>query len=122
MSAIRDLIEKLRTRSDVGIANEKNAWRIVITKGKDYFCEVTVPHDVLEWFVCVKRRGEEKEQWSDWMDYGGYDDTAKEELESQMADDVAGFVDRVSISELRLPLKIYENPASQEWDIEGPTA
>jgi hypothetical protein len=65
----------------------------------------------LEWFACVKRRGQDKEEWSDWMDYRGYDDTPKEELEADMADHIAAFVDRVSTRELRLPLRIYEEPA-----------
>src|SRR6266404_4343028 len=108
---IRDSIDKLRTRSDVGIVDERNAWRIVTSKGRDYFCEVTVPHDVLEWFACVKRRGHEKEEGSDWMDYCGYDNTPLEKLELRMAEYIAAFVDRVSSSELRLPLQIHEKSA-----------
>src|SRR6476619_7209194 len=98
---IRELIDKLRTRPDLGIADESSAWRIVITKGQDYVCEVTVPHDVLEWFACVKRRGQREDAWSDWMDYSGYDDTPVEKLEAEMAQHILAFVNRVSINELR---------------------
>jgi hypothetical protein len=102
------MIELLRKRADVGVVDQKQSWSAVITKGRDFFCEVTVPHDVLEWFACVKRRQDNTEVWSDWMDYSSYDDRPKENLEAQMAHDILDFVDRVSASELVLPLRIYE--------------
>jgi hypothetical protein len=111
MSPIRQLIEVLRGRSDVGIVEEKQSWLIMITKGRDLICEITVPHNVLEWHACVKHRREKKEVWSDWMDYAGYDDSPKAKLEAEMADDILAFVDRVSISEPLLPLRIYEERA-----------
>jgi hypothetical protein len=104
-------MDKLRARADVGVVEESEAWRIVISKGPDYVCEVTVPHDVLEWFACVKRRGQDKEEWSDSMDYCGYGDTPVEKLEADMANHIAAFVDRVSTRELHLPLQIYEEKA-----------
>lgn len=108
MSHIRHLIEQLRKRIDVGVVDEAQAWRICITKGGDLICEVTVPHEVLEWFASVRQRHDQKEVWSDWMDYCGYDDRPKEQLEVQMAGDVLAFIDRVSTAEHLLPLKIYE--------------
>jgi hypothetical protein len=111
MTRIRQLIEELRARSDVGVVDEAHSWRICITKGRDLFCEVTVPHDVLEWHASVKHRRDKKELWSDWMDYSGYDDRPKEQLEIEMAGDVLAFIDRVSTAEQLLPLKIYEDCA-----------
>ena len=81
---------------------------MIISKGRYFFCEVTVPHDVLEWFACVKDRREKKEVWSDWMDYSGYGESPKDKLEAEMADDILAFVNRVSALELKLPLKIRE--------------
>ena len=49
MSRIRQLIEVLRKRPDVGVVEQEQSWRVVITKGRDLFCEVTIPHDALEW-------------------------------------------------------------------------
>ena len=109
MSRIRQLIESLRRRSDVGVVEQEQSWLVVITKGKDLFCEVNIPRDVLEWFASVKQRQDKREVWSDWMDYKGYDDRSKEELEAEMADDILAFIDRVSVSKLVLPLKIYED-------------
>ena len=108
MSRIRQLIESLRQRSDVGVVEEEKSWRVVITQGRDLFCEVTIPHDVHEWFACVKSRKEKREVWSDWMDYDGYDDVPAAKLEAEMADDILAFIKRVSISEIRLPLRIHE--------------
>jgi hypothetical protein len=108
MSPILILIESLRTRSDVGIVDQKNSWLITINKGRDFVCEIIVPHDVLEWYATVKHRSEKKEMWSDWMDYSGYDDSPREKLEGDMAEDITAFVDRVSRSELCLPLEIYK--------------
>ena len=108
MSHIRQFIEVLRKRSDVEVIEEKESWLIKITKGRDLICEITVPYDVLEWYACIKHRQENKEVWSDWMDYSGYDDRPKEKLECEMADDILAFIDRVSASESLLPLRIYE--------------
>ena len=109
MSSIRQLIESLRQRGDVGVSEQAQSWLVVITKGRELFCEITVPHDVLEWFACVKHRHDKGEVWSDWMDYSGYDDSPKETLEAKMAEDILAFVNRVSTSELVLPMQIYED-------------
>ncbi len=109
MSRIRQLIEVLRRRSDVGVVEHERSWLVAITKGRDLYCEVTIPHDALEWFACVKHRREKRDVWSDWMDYSGYGDTPKEKLEAEMAEDVLAFVERVSGAELVLPLRIYED-------------
>lgn len=102
------MIERMRARPDVGVVDQEQSWKILITKGGTYLCEVTVPHTVLEWFASVQDRAESKEVWSDWEDYEGYDDTPKRDLEESMADDVERFVDRVSKEPLILPLSIYE--------------
>ena len=108
MTRIGQLIEELRARSDVGILDQPQSWLVIITKGQDLICEVTVPHDILEWFASVKHRRNKTELWADWMDYSGYDDRTREQLEAEMADDVLAFIDRASTKEPLLPLKIYE--------------
>ena len=108
MNHVRQLIDSLRKRSDVAVVEQEQSWVVVMTKGRDLCCEVTIPRDVLEWFASVKRRQDKREVWSDCMDYDGYDDRPKERLESEMADDILSFIERVSASELVLPLRIYE--------------
>ena len=99
MTCIHQLIEELRKRADVGVVGERQSWLVSITKGRDLVCEVTVPHDVLEWYASVKHRRDKKEVWSDWMDYSGYDDRTRETLEAEMAGDILAFIDRVSTAE-----------------------
>lgn len=108
MGRIRQLIEVLRKRSDMSIVEQKQSWLVVIPKGPDFVCEVTIPHEVHEWFASLKKRPDMQEVWSDWMDYTGYDDSPMEKLEAEMADDLIAFIDRVSASELVLPLTIWE--------------
>ena len=113
MARVRQLIEELRRRSDLGVVDEAQAWRVCIIKGGDLLCEVTIPHDVLEWHADVKQRRDQKTIWSDWMDYSGYDNCPKEQLEVEMAGDVLAFIDRVSTAEQLFPLKIYEESGSR---------
>lgn len=106
MSPIHELTAKLRGRRDLHLIEEMHSWLITIPKG-GLICEVTVPFDVLEWHACVKHRREDKEIWSDWMDYSGYDDRPRTQLESEMADDILAFLNRVSAAE-SLPIRIHE--------------
>ena len=109
MNSIQQLIQELRNRPDVGVVDEAQSWRISISKGRDCLCQVTVPHSVLEWHAAVWHKREKKDVWSDWMDYSGYDERPRESLEVEMAADILAFVNRVSIKEPLLPLKIHED-------------
>ncbi|MEO6995937.1 MAG: hypothetical protein ABI273_20200 [Lacunisphaera sp.] len=111
MPRIPILIDELRRRSDITVEDQKHAWLICIPKSEGLACEITIPFRVLEWFADVKRNGEEKKIWSDWMDYTGYDDSPEEKLEAAMADDISAFIQRVTASKLSLPLQIYEKTA-----------
>jgi hypothetical protein len=102
------MIEEVRTRPDVGIADGAESWLLIITRGRDLICEVTVARSRLEWFASVRSRRDRKEIWSDWMDYAGYNDRPREELETEMAADILAFINRVSTAESLLPLKIFE--------------
>lgn len=113
MTPIHQLIEDLRRRPDVGVTDETHSWRICIRKGRDFVCEVTIPHDVLEWHADVKQTRDRKEVWSDWMDYSGYDDRPKEQLEIEMAGDILAFIDRVSTAEQLFPLKIFRDAGNE---------
>jgi hypothetical protein len=109
MRPIHQLITQLRNRPDVSVLDQQESWLIGITKGPDLVCEVTIPHDVLEWFASVRHRREKREVWADSMDYTGYDESTRERIEADMARDILAFVDRVSIKHPLLPLQIYED-------------
>jgi len=109
MASIQQVIEELRTRPDVGVTDEAQSWRVSISKGSDLLCLVTIPHDVLEWHAAVWHRREKKDVWSDWMDYSGYDNRPRADLESEMAHDILAFVNRALTKYPLLPLEIYED-------------
>lgn len=104
-ASLSQLVEILKKRPDVGVVDEEHSWRIHVSKGP-FLVTVTVPHDVFEWFVHAKDRKSGQEVWSDWIDYEGYDNTSKIELESEMAGDVYKFVDQVSKRPLTFPVLI----------------
>lgn len=108
MNQIHKLIEELKKRSYVEVSEEGVACLVVIGKGGDLICEVTIPDFVLEWYASVKDQRKNKVIWQDWMDYEGYDDRAREELEAEMAGDVLAFINRVLRSGLRPPFLIYK--------------
>src|SRR5262245_10764960 len=42
MSRIRQLIELLRSRPDVAFVEQEQSWLVIITKGRDMICEVSI--------------------------------------------------------------------------------
>lgn len=65
---------------------------------------VTVPKTVREWFV-EATDATTGARTEDWCDYDGYDSTAPERLDQDMAEEVALFVQRLLDSDLRLEVK-----------------
>jgi hypothetical protein len=62
-------------------------------------CEITIPHNVFEWFADVKRLADGKIVWTDWMEHYG---STNDKLDAEMAEIIIAFVDRVAGAELRL--------------------
>jgi hypothetical protein len=81
---------------------------------------VTVPREVLEWFVdatCVAT----SRKVSDWCDYRGYDDTPEEELAVEMARDVRAFVRALIERPLRFreQRRLLRRKLVLEWQHDG---
>jgi hypothetical protein len=74
---------------------------------------VTVAVTVLEWFVEASDRSSGASV-EDWCDYEGYDSSAAEHLDRDMADDVETFVGRLLRSELRMA-KRWSSGVVLEW-------
>ena len=89
--------------------------------------EVTVPFDVLEWFINVSNSdGSASMGW--WCDYCGYDKTPLAELASRMASDIDKLVSGLGKRQLRLiPLqksrlaRFLRSPTQHQldWLIDG---
>jgi len=109
MSALSDLIARLRQRHDLTVAELPFAWRVTLTREPDLLCEIIIAHEVLEWFAAVTNPADDRELWSDWMDYVGYDDRPRHVLEEEMARDILAFIQRLSTSPWTLPLSIYDS-------------
>lgn len=77
--------------------------------------KVTVPDEVLEWFVDV-----EEGDVHDWWDYTGYDDTPADQLAEEMTADIAIFVGWLLTRKLRIRRKSGSNVLEwlneEEWN------
>lgn len=65
--------------------------------------EVSVPYEVLEWFVSVRKDGQEV--WSNWVDYYAVDGETEIELADEMQREIDAFVSIPKIAELRVAAK-----------------
>lgn len=111
---VRAAVEKLKTLSDVSVV-EKDAWIVRIPKRGGLECEITIPIDwCFEWFTRIKKDG--KECWSDWMEHHGLPD---KELDSEMAEAILSYVDRVMQSALTQPVRMYEEGTSPDSKAKG---
>ena len=105
MSHVHQLIDTFRSRTDLTVTDQEDAWLILIPKGFRDICRVTVPRERFAWFAEVRRDGEEV--WKDWMEHYG---SPPPELDADMAECIASFVERITSRELILPLEIYAEP------------
>jgi hypothetical protein len=78
----------------------------------DVIVTLTVPRDVLEWFVDVADAA--GVVTSDWCDYEGYDDTPRELLHNDMATDVEQFLVAITSRPIRIVRAARAKPRL-EW-------
>lgn len=93
------LIDKFKDHDDVTVRASDNQKTLEL-KSEHLTITVTVPRDVLEWWVDVTDKGEMVA--IDWWDYEDYDDTPREDLARSMASDIDVFVKNLLTRELRL--------------------
>jgi len=94
-----DLIDKYRGNTDVSVYRSGEAHVIEFGR-QNISVKVTVPDEVLEWFVDVHQSGQLVAQ--DWCDYCGYDQTPIEDLTRDMAEEVDQFLARLLATKLRV--------------------
>jgi hypothetical protein len=99
---MNDLITKLRQKSELRIAERSSCWEVRLTKSEGLVFEITVPKDVLEWFVTARQTPTGEDTWSDWMDYYSVNNETDAELASDMQRDIEQFVDRLNVSTFRI--------------------
>ena len=120
---MRNLITRLRTKPGLEVVDQEQAWKICVRKPDGLIVEVTVPHDVLEWFATVLQAATGREVWSDWMDYYPVkgETVTETELRSDMARHVEHFVERSLASTFRVvdSRKFFGRRQHLEWRTDG---
>jgi len=107
------LITRLRRQAGLTVSDEAQAWVLRIPKQEGLVFTVTIPRDVLEWFVDV-HAGADK-MWADWMDhYPAADQETIRELHAQRAAEIEAFVFRL----LAVPVRLVRQEASPKGGLE----
>jgi hypothetical protein len=111
-------LRQFEGRPGVTVAPRGEALELKLVRA-DIEVRVVVPESVLEWFVDAERPTSGSRA-SDWCDYAGYDNTPAAELESDMAEEVAAFVNQLIEHDLRYT-EDSKRPARGvlEWLIDG---
>ncbi len=78
-------------RAQGASVRELGSATVLTVKRNDCMVEITVPHEVLEWFVSAGQV-ESDRNVQDWCDYTGYDSTSMDSLADDMADDLRAFI------------------------------
>ena len=108
-----DRLRQYEGRPGVTVAPKGEALELTLVRG-DIEVRVTVPENLLEWFVDAKPRGA-RSGASDWFDYEGYDETPFAALEQDMAEEMSAFVDQL----IERDLRYVEEKNVLEWSVDG---
>lgn len=85
---------------ELELVEQANAWSLSISKPEGLTFNVTVPHDVLEWYVDAT--DDSGEIWNDWGEYYSIDGEKREQLSDEMARDIECCVTILVNSEVRI--------------------
>ena len=99
ISSPAKVLDRFSGCSDVSVCDSGQARVLNLERG-GITIKVTVPFDVLEWFVDVMDG--QTVVVHEWADYEGYDDTPKEELARSMESEVEEFVSKLINRDIRL--------------------
>ena len=95
-----ETLDNLATASGLSLYIRGEA-KVLMFENSGITIEITVPLDVLEWFVDASQSSSSaKLHW--WCDYEGYDDTPRETLVDCMSSDIETIVGGLLEREIRL--------------------
>ena len=112
---MQGFIEALRRDTRVSVSELEAAWTIRIPKS-ELAIEVTIPRDVLEWFVTATNP-DGHEVWRDWRDYNATSGAPGEQLVADMERDVRWFVEQAAAQAVRVSRS--DGRSILEWQIDG---
>jgi len=99
---MKEVIARLSKNPHLEVVDQAKAWVIRAAKPGGMVFEITVPHDVLEWFVTIKQAPAGRKIWSDWMDYYAVKGETEAELQADMARDIERFVEQLLAATVRI--------------------
>lgn len=97
---MKAMLARLCERLGLEWIEQPEATRLCIHKSGGLAFHVTVPHEVLEWFVDV--HDDAGEIWSDWADYPALDGETRDQLAAGMAGDIERMVTTLAASQARV--------------------
>jgi hypothetical protein len=110
---MKELVEDLAQRYSLSMERLVDASVVEIRKERDITFEVTIPDDVLEWFVVA--RSNASVIWEDWCDYYPLEKEVDDQLADEMRTDLQLFVAAVVEGEFRVNNGRLEHFAAGAW-------
>jgi hypothetical protein len=116
VNAIRTL-QSFDSREGVFLSRRDGALKATMTR-HNAGITITLPETALEWFVDVVDT-QSGLRVSDWQDYVGYGASYPEQLDREMAGDIARFLDSLLTRQLRCVPTRSPDKCILEWLVEG---
>jgi hypothetical protein len=110
---MREFVEDVVGRYELVLERVGEASVIKVPKQHDLIFEVTIPDDVLEWFVVAFSGA--SVVWEDWCDYYPLEKDVEERLAAEMRTDVERFVAALVEGEFRVDNGRVERLAVGSW-------
>ena len=110
---MKEFSENLAGQYSLSMARAAEASVVEVRKPHDLTFEVTIPDNVLEWFV-VARSGASV-VWEDWCDYYPLEKDVTERLADEMRTDLQRFVAALVEGEFRVESGCVERFAAGTW-------
>ncbi|MFL6660245.1 MAG: hypothetical protein ACJ8GW_19320 [Massilia sp.] len=114
---MKNLLERLRDALGIELCEQGAAGVLLVHKPDQLKFKITVPYEVLEWFV--EAYDDSGTIWSDWADYYAIDGEPREQLASDMQADIARCVTALARAELRVRLEPTAFKSTIERCIDG---
>jgi hypothetical protein len=109
---MKTMLVRLCDATGLELVEQARSSILRIRRPPDLVFDVTVPHDVLEWFVDA--RDNSGSIWSEWADYYPTDGETRGQLLVDMASDIERFVTVLMNSEVR----VLHDPAKADKGVE----
>lgn len=101
---VESLLEPYLTENCVTISRGGDATKVQIFKTDRILIDLTIPDEVLEWFVSVIDQSSGDELIYDWLEYYQTEGETDEQLEAMMLKDISSLLEDI----VNVPVRIQE--------------